>query len=64
MINLIDVRCDGLRPRGRTSGQICHYLLCRVQPDTSGVIETKCPRCNKMQMWTLPRALNLVGSTA
>ncbi len=61
---LVDVRCDGLRPRGMTQGQVCHYLLLRVEPDLTGRMETKCPRCNKMQMWSLPRALNLVGSTA
>ena len=64
MIDLIEIRCDGERPRGRTRGQKCSTILLRVEPATSGVIETRCPKCYKMQMWSLPRVRYPVGSTA
>ena len=53
MIHFIDVRCDGLAMKGPRKGMSCNYLLHRVNPDTiRGEVETKCPRCNAVRMWT------------
>lgn len=40
----------------------CNYLLHRIDPDTRGAVETKCPRCNAVRIWIWPRAPLLVGS--
>ena len=65
MIHFIDVRCDGLPTGGprRRAGMSCNYLLCRIDPDTQGTIETKCPRCNAVRVWAWPRAPILVGTS-
>jgi len=55
MIDLRDLRCDGTRRAGPSAGQRCNYLLCRVAI-RDGVIETKCPRCNKTRAWQFQMA--------
>ncbi len=60
----VDVRCDGLARTGPRKGQTCNYLLHRIDPDTVGVVETKCPRCNAMRVWAWPRLpVMLLAST-
>jgi len=63
MIHFIDVRCDGLAMKGPRKGMSCNYLLHRIDPDTRGAIETKCPRCNAVRIWSWPRAPILVGTS-
>jgi phage FluMu protein Com len=47
-----EVRCDGIARSGPRRGTFCHYLLCRVSEIMDGQVETKCPRCNALRMWT------------
>ena len=61
-MRLIDVRCDGTRKTGPQRGLVCRYLLCRVSPDVFGLVETKCPRCNKVRAWTFTGALVAVST--
>ena len=61
-MRLVDVRCDGFRKTGPQKGLICRYLLCRVEPDIYGTVETKCPRCNKLRMWAFVGTLVAVSS--
>lgn len=49
---LRDLRCDGTRQTGPHAGITCRYLLCRIDPNLTGAIETKCPRCNQLRLWT------------
>ena len=58
---MIDVRCDGYRKTGPQKGLVCRYLLCRIASWTSGEIETKCPRCNKLRSWSFTN--QLVGAS-
>ncbi len=51
---MIDMRCDGKRRRGTHLGPLCNYLLFRLDPETRGMVETKCPRCNTLRTWLLP----------
>ena len=51
-MRLLDVRCDGTRKTGPQRGLVCRYLLCRVDDALSGGVETKCPRCNKVRLWS------------
>lgn len=65
MIHFIDVRCDGISTGGprRQAGLSCNYLLCRVDENMQGTIETKCVRCNAVRMWSYPLAPLLVGTS-
>jgi hypothetical protein len=51
-MRLLDVRCDGTRQSGPQRGMVCNYLLLRRFPTLDGSIETKCPRCNKVRLWS------------
>ena len=56
----IDVRCDGKR-RHYNRGSVapkCNYLLYRLDPDTRGAVETKCPQCNTLRTWILTPAMS------
>ena len=61
-MRLVDVRCDGTRKTGPQRGLVCRYLLCRVSPDSWGLTETKCPRCNKVRSWEFVGALVAVST--
>ena len=61
-MRLIDVRCDGTRKTGPQRGLRCSYLLCRVAPDVFGLVETKCPRCNRLREWSFTGALVAVST--
>ena len=51
-MHLHDLRCDGTRLTGPKAGIPCNYLLFRMALDLSGRLETKCPRCNRVRMWS------------
>ena len=53
MGKLIDMRCDGTPRRGTRKGGHCNYLLLRLDPETQGRLETKCPSCNTVRLWLL-----------
>ncbi len=50
-MKLVDVRCDGIAPKGRRAGGPCQFLLLRIDPQTVGRIETKCQRCFLVREW-------------
>ena len=59
---LLDVRCDGVRTSGPKKGGPCNNLLYRCSVDLFGVVETKCPRCNKVREWTFQGAALAVST--
>ena len=61
-MRLVDLRCDGTRNTGPQKGLGCRYLLCRVDPDLYGLVETKCPRCNQVRQWVFTGMLVAVSS--
>ena len=61
-MHLRDVRCDGTRKTGPQRGLVCRYLLCRIDPDLFGAVETKCPRCNKVRLWDFSGVLMAVST--
>lgn len=56
---MYDLRCDGVRRGGRDRGGVCNYLLLRYRVGVDGMIETKCPRCNRLRTWQF----TLVGAS-